>query len=63
VADRPYRAGRPPAEALAELERCAGSHFEPAVVEAFVAMMLDGGCVGSSSALSAAGLEPATTHL
>jgi len=40
VADRPYRAGRPQAEALAELERCAGSHFDPAVVEAFVEMML-----------------------
>ena len=32
--DRPYRAGRPPAEALAELQRCAGSQFDPAVVAA-----------------------------
>jgi HD-GYP domain-containing protein (c-di-GMP phosphodiesterase class II) len=30
--DRPYRRGRSPAEALAELERCAGSQFDPAVV-------------------------------
>jgi HD-GYP domain-containing protein (c-di-GMP phosphodiesterase class II) len=32
--DRPYRKGRPPAEALAELQRCAGTQFDPAVVEA-----------------------------
>ncbi len=34
TADRPYRAGRPPAEALAELRRCAGSQFDPQVVAA-----------------------------
>jgi HD-GYP domain-containing protein (c-di-GMP phosphodiesterase class II) len=32
--DRPYRAGRSPEEALAELRRCAGTHFDPSVVEA-----------------------------
>ncbi len=32
--DRPYRAGRTPAEALAELRRCAGTHFDAAVVAA-----------------------------
>jgi HD-GYP domain-containing protein (c-di-GMP phosphodiesterase class II) len=32
--DRPYRAGRTPAEALEELQRCAGTHFDPAVVDA-----------------------------
>jgi diguanylate cyclase (GGDEF)-like protein len=37
VADRPYRAGMDPADALAELERCAGSQFDPAVVAAFAA--------------------------
>ncbi len=36
VADRPYRAGRPPAEAREELVRCAGTQFDPAVVEAFL---------------------------
>jgi diguanylate cyclase (GGDEF)-like protein len=37
VADRPYRAGMDAADALAELERCAGTQFDPAVVEAFAA--------------------------
>jgi two-component system cell cycle response regulator len=37
VADRPYRSGMDAADALAELERCAGSQFDPAVVAAFAA--------------------------
>ena len=32
--DRPYRAGRSAEEALAELQRCAGTHFDPRVVDA-----------------------------
>jgi HD-GYP domain-containing protein (c-di-GMP phosphodiesterase class II) len=32
--DRPYRQGRPPEEALAELRRCAGTQFDPAVADA-----------------------------
>jgi diguanylate cyclase (GGDEF)-like protein len=32
---RPYNVPRSPAEAVAELERCAGSQFDPAVVAAF----------------------------
>jgi HD-GYP domain-containing protein (c-di-GMP phosphodiesterase class II) len=36
VADRPYRAGIAPAEARAELTRCAGTQFDPAVVDAFL---------------------------
>jgi two-component system, cell cycle response regulator len=35
VTDRVYRPGRTPAEALAELRRCAGSQFDPRVVAAF----------------------------
>ena len=35
---RPWRAARPASEALAELTRCAGSHFDPQVVEAFVGL-------------------------
>jgi HD-GYP domain-containing protein (c-di-GMP phosphodiesterase class II) len=30
--DRSYRKGRPPAEALEEMHRCAGTQFNPAVV-------------------------------
>ena len=39
TADRPYRAARPVAEALAELRRCAGTDFDPAVVEALAAVL------------------------
>jgi diguanylate cyclase (GGDEF)-like protein len=36
VSDRPYRAALSHDEALAELRRCAGTQFDPAVVGAFV---------------------------
>lgn len=35
VTDRPYRKGRPPWQALDEIRKGAGQHFDPAVVEAF----------------------------
>lgn len=35
VTDRPYRKGKPPWQAIEELERCAGTQFDPQVVEAF----------------------------
>jgi HD-GYP domain-containing protein (c-di-GMP phosphodiesterase class II) len=37
VSDRPYSPGIPATAALHELRRCAGTQFDPAVVEAFVA--------------------------
>jgi HD-GYP domain-containing protein (c-di-GMP phosphodiesterase class II) len=37
--DRPYRAARSDEEALAELHRCAGTQFDPAVVEALAAIV------------------------
>jgi HD-GYP domain-containing protein (c-di-GMP phosphodiesterase class II) len=36
--DRPYRAARTKDEALAELQRCAGTHFDPDVVSAIVSI-------------------------
>jgi hypothetical protein len=36
--DRPYRRGRSPAEALAEIRACAGAQFDPDVVEALVGL-------------------------
>ena len=41
--DRPYRKGRTVAEAIEELRRCAGTQFDPDVVEAFAAELLTGG--------------------
>jgi diguanylate cyclase (GGDEF)-like protein len=37
--DRPYRDARSPKEALAELRRCAGTQFDPAIVELFAEVM------------------------
>jgi HD-GYP domain-containing protein (c-di-GMP phosphodiesterase class II) len=42
ISDHPYRAARPVAEALAELERCAGSQFDPAIVAAFLRVVQKG---------------------
>jgi diguanylate cyclase (GGDEF)-like protein len=39
TSDRPYRAGATAAQALTELRRCAGSQFDPAVVDVFVAVV------------------------
>jgi HD-GYP domain-containing protein (c-di-GMP phosphodiesterase class II) len=39
TADRPYRCAMPAAEAREEILRCAGSQFDPSVVEAFLAAL------------------------
>ncbi|HEY0631563.1 MAG TPA: diguanylate cyclase [Thermoleophilaceae bacterium] len=39
TSDRPYHSGRPVAEAVAELRRCAGTQFEPRLVEALVKLL------------------------
>jgi putative nucleotidyltransferase with HDIG domain len=40
TSDRPYRAGRPFEVAAEELKACAGAHFDPRVVEAFLEVPL-----------------------
>ena len=40
TSDRPYRRGRPLDAALAEIERCSGTQFDPQVVAAFLAVPL-----------------------
>jgi putative two-component system response regulator len=40
--NRAYRPPRPPAEAMRELRRCAGVHFDPEVVDAFIRTHGDG---------------------
>lgn len=42
VSDRPYAQGRTVTEAVAELERCAGTHFDPTVVAAFAELVRSG---------------------
>jgi HD domain len=37
ISDRPYRKGQTPDAALAEILRCAGTQFDPTVIEAFEA--------------------------
>jgi HD-GYP domain-containing protein (c-di-GMP phosphodiesterase class II) len=39
--DRPYSRAIPVASARAEIERCAGTHFDPSVVETFLALPMD----------------------
>jgi HD-GYP domain-containing protein (c-di-GMP phosphodiesterase class II) len=41
TSERPYRAPVSATDALAELRRCAGTQFDPAVVEAFVAVLAE----------------------
>jgi HD-GYP domain-containing protein (c-di-GMP phosphodiesterase class II) len=53
--DRPYRAALPLSESLRELERCAGTQFDPAVVDALVAIVT----ASSSAALERDGLDRA----
>jgi putative nucleotidyltransferase with HDIG domain len=41
IADRPYRKGLSAEGAVAELHRCAGTHFDPRVVDALVGVLED----------------------
>jgi two-component system cell cycle response regulator len=48
TSDRPYSRGITPAEATAELRSCAGSQFDPHVVEVFAAMIDETGSTRES---------------
>ncbi len=48
--NRPYRQASSPEWALAELRRCAGSQFDPAVVEAFAQFLLQDGLIANEVA-------------
>ncbi len=50
VSERPYRRPMSAAEAIAELRACAGTHFDPAVVDAVVGHLRDAEPPGSGGA-------------
>ncbi len=57
VTDRPYRKGRPPLAALAALRECAGTQFDPAVVEAFTQAVVNRQ-LAQGAAEAASAVEP-----
>jgi putative nucleotidyltransferase with HDIG domain len=54
TSDRPYRRALPALRAIAELERCAGSQFDPEIVNIFVRAWADGALSMPGGALQAA---------
>jgi HD-GYP domain-containing protein (c-di-GMP phosphodiesterase class II) len=53
TSDRPYRAALTPEEAATEVDRCAGTQFDPDVAAAFLAAW-ESGTLGVTTALGAA---------
>jgi HD-GYP domain-containing protein (c-di-GMP phosphodiesterase class II) len=53
TSDRPYRAALAPEEAATEVDRCAGTQFDPDVAAAFLAAW-ESGTLGVTTALGAA---------
>jgi HD-GYP domain-containing protein (c-di-GMP phosphodiesterase class II) len=49
TSNRPYRKAMPLEKAIAELRRCAGTQFDPQVVEAFIAVLEEQARTGGGS--------------
>ena len=49
TSDRPYRKALEPGEALEELRSCAGTQFDPEIVEAFCRAFAAGELVGGDA--------------
>lgn len=59
TSDRPYRPGRTRSEAIEELSRCEGSHFDPRVAEAFISALEEEGEQAAAYVAQVAGqVEP-----
>lgn len=61
TSSRPYhpdRRGRPAETAVAEIKRCSGTHYDPAVVEGFLAAWRAGEIRPEASAVAAPPVEP-----
>jgi HD-GYP domain-containing protein (c-di-GMP phosphodiesterase class II) len=56
TSDRPYRLARTPRDSLAELERCAGTQFDPEIVAAFMAVLSEPTTAPTASSWQAARL-------
>src|SRR5262249_2235424 len=50
TSDRPYRRALSREEALSEVERCAGTHFDPEIARGFLGLFADPGLATAASA-------------
>lgn len=62
TSDRPYRKGRSAAVALAEIQACSGTQFDPEVVEAFLRAWTRGRITAQESTPAADGLAQRRKH-
>jgi HD-GYP domain-containing protein (c-di-GMP phosphodiesterase class II) len=62
TSERAYRAPRPFDDAVAEVERCAGSQFDPGIVTAFLAAVAAGEILGTSQPQACAASPPAAVE-
>jgi two-component system cell cycle response regulator len=58
TSERPYQGRMPRSDALAELRRCAGTQFDPVVVEAFCAVANDADAAAAEAAAAARSATP-----